>query len=58
LITHEKDIQWEDVPDKVREELIKQRLDSFTVNDYEVFDQRIKQRAKEERMPQLMAMVN
>lgn len=57
LIKGEENIRWDDVPENIRAELIKHKLDSFSVNDYDVIDQKVKQRAEEENMPELMKMV-
>ncbi|MGL6225136.1 MAG: hypothetical protein ACRC10_00750 [Thermoguttaceae bacterium] len=57
LITREEEMRWDDVPNEIRAELLRHRLDSFTVDDYKVIDQRVKQRAQEENMPELMEMV-
>lgn len=56
-ITHETEISRDELPDEIRAKITKYRLDEFTVDESEVFDQLIAQRAEEEKMPQLKAMV-
>jgi hypothetical protein len=55
--TQEEELPWEDLPGEIRGGIIQHPEEVVTVNESDVIDSQLQQRAKEENVPELLTLV-